>query len=318
MHPIARVAAAVVVAGAALVAQAPEGGTPSGGVPPSALTSPAIARDVRSLAGWQVLVDQRLLATEKQATERALELLGQMLAEIVRVVPAPATAQLQQVPLYVSPAYDGQRSGAEYHPGAAWLRDHGRDPSMARAVEFSGVADFEAEMRRMPNFALHELAHAYHDRVLPRGFANPAVLHAYAQAKAGGRYDRVARWHGNGRPNTTEAAYALTNAMEYFAEGTEAYFVRNDFAPFTRDELRAHDPALCDLLAQLWGVAATVPASAAVVAAVPAEGPAATAPDIGAVRGESASSASTWMVAFGGAGVALVVAAALLLRRPPR
>ena len=29
------------------------------------------------------------------------------------------------------------------------------------AVEFSGVSDFEAEMKRMPNFALHELAHAY-------------------------------------------------------------------------------------------------------------------------------------------------------------
>ena len=74
----------------------------------------------------------------------------------------------------------GQRSGAEYHPGAGWLRDHGRDPAMARGVEFSGVADFEREMLRMPNFALHELAHAYHDRVLPRGFANPAVLRAFA------------------------------------------------------------------------------------------------------------------------------------------
>ena len=35
-----------------------------------------------------------------------------------------------------------------------WLRDDGRDPAMARGVEFSGVADFEAEMNRMPKFTL--------------------------------------------------------------------------------------------------------------------------------------------------------------------
>jgi hypothetical protein len=284
------------------------GAAASGGAPPSASPAPAIAREVRTLAGWQVLVDQRLLATERQATERARALLGQMLAEIVRVVPAPATAHLQQVPLYVSPAYDGQRSGAEYHPGAAWLRDHGRDPAMARAVEFSGVADFEAEMRRMPNFALHELAHAFHDRVLPRGFANPAVLHAYAQAKAGGRYDRVARWHGDGRPDTTEAAYALTNAMEYFAEGTEAFFARNDFAPFTRGELLAHDPALHALLAQVWGVAA----------ATPAEDPVVAEPDVEAVRSGSATSASVWLATVGGGTAVMVAAAAALWLRASR
>jgi hypothetical protein len=305
MHRFARTVAAVVVASAAVLAQATDGAAASGGAPPSASPAPAIAREVRTLVGWQVLVDQRLLATERQATERALALLGQMLAEIVRAVPAPATAQLQQVPLYVSPAYDGQRSGAEYHPGAAWLRDHGRDPAMARAVEFSGVADFEAEMRRMPNFALHELAHAYHDRVLPRGFANPAVMHAYAQAKAGGRYDRVARSHGDGRPDTTEAAYALTNAMEYFAEGTEAFFARNDFAPFTRGELLAHDPGLHDVLAQAWGVAAATPS------------PAANDPAVGALaqkRDAAVGAARSTFLAVAGALLAVLLAVAVCRR----
>ncbi len=256
----------------AAMSQAPDGASPP------AAPAPAIARDVRAIAGWQVLVDARLLASERPATERALERLGQMLAEIVRVVPAPAVAALRAVPLYVSPAYPGQRSGAEYHPGAAWLRDHDRDPAMARGVEFSGVADFEQEALRMPNFALHELAHAYHDRVLTRGFANPAVLRAFEQAKADGRYARVERWHGPARPTTFEPAYALTSAMEYFAEGTEAFFVRNDFAPFTRAELQAHDPALCALLAQLWGVDAVAAVAAATSAPAPQESTSAPTP----------------------------------------
>ncbi len=42
--------------------------------------------------------------------------------------------------------------------------------------------------------------------------------------------------------------------MEYFAETTEAYFSRNDFFPFTRQELLRHDPEMHDLLEKLWGV----------------------------------------------------------------
>ena len=50
-----------------------------------------------------------------------------------------------------------------------------------------------------------------------------------------------------------DRAYAMTNPMEYFAEGTEAFFSRNDFFPFNRDELRQHDPGLDALLSRLWG-----------------------------------------------------------------
>ncbi len=218
-----------------------------------------IVRDLREIAGWQVHIDRRLLATEAEDTARALAGLKEMLEETARVVPAPAVAELKKVPLYVSTAYRPGQSGAEFHPDAGWLRANGRDPAMARGVEFSGVHDFEAERRRMPNFALHELAHAYHHRTLPDGFENAEVKAAYQRAKASGSYERVERsfGEGNGRPNTFEQAYAMTNPMEYFAEATEAYFTRNDFFPFTRDELKRHDPGMFTLLEKLWGVPAT-------------------------------------------------------------
>jgi arylsulfatase A-like enzyme len=214
----------------------------------------AIPRETRDISGWQVHIQKKLLAAEPAATEHALTLLKKMLDEIVRVVPADAVAELRKVPLYFSPAYKAGRSGAEFHPDADWLRDNGRDPAMARGVEFSGVHDFEAEMNRMPNFALHELAHAYHFRVLPNGFANAEIKAAYDRAKASGSYERVERWHGNGKPNTFERAYAMTDPMEYFAETTEAYFTTNDFFPFSRDELKKHDPEMFKLLEKLWNV----------------------------------------------------------------
>lgn len=221
--------------------------------------SAAIQREIRDISDWQVHVDKKLLETDADDTARALAGLKKMLDEITRVVPAPAVAELKKVPLFFSTAYKAGRSGAEFHPDAGWLRDNGRDPVMARGIEFSGVHDFEAEMRRMPNFALHELAHAYHHRTLADGFANAEIRAAYSRAKASGSYERVERsfGEGNGRTNTFERAYAMTSPMEYFAETTEAYFTRNDFFPFTRNELKRHDPEMFKLLEKLWGVTAT-------------------------------------------------------------
>jgi hypothetical protein len=207
-----------------------------------------------SIEGWTVLVHTRLLTEDKAATVKALELLRGQLQEIVRVVPGAAVAKLREVTLWFSPEYPGVKPKAEYHPGAGWLRDHGRDPAMVKAIEFTDVRNFEAETRRMPNFTLHELAHAYHDRVLERGFDNAEIKAAYERAKAARTYDKVERWFGGGRSNTFERAYAMTNQQEYFAESTEAFFSRNDFFPFNRAELKQHDPEMEQLLARLWGV----------------------------------------------------------------
>ena len=205
------------------------------------------------IEGWTVLVDVRLLKEEPAPTAKALELLRVQLQEIVRVVPAPAVRKLREIPLWFSPPYPSVRSQAEYHPDAGWLRSNHRNPAMARSVEFTGVKDFEAETRRMPNFTLHELAHGYHDRVLEGGFGNAEIQAQYEKAKASGTYDRVERQDSEGR-RRLDRAYALSSPMEYFAESTEAYFTRNDFFPFHRAELHQADPDMEALVGRLWGV----------------------------------------------------------------
>jgi hypothetical protein len=216
---------------------------------------PAADREVRRIRGWTVHVDRGLLATDPEGTARALELMDAQLAEIERVVPAAAVERLRDVPLYVSGEYQGFGPRAEYHPEAGWLREHGRDPAMARAVEFTNVRVFEEDTRRMPNFVLHELAHAYHHRVLGDGYANTEINTAFEKARKAGLYDSVERRFGDGRPPRVERAYAMTAVPEYFAEATEAFFSRNDFFPYTRDDLRRHDPEMCDIVGRLWGVA---------------------------------------------------------------
>jgi hypothetical protein len=210
-------------------------------------------RQTYHLAGWTVQVSRELLDREAAVTATALDLLRAQLDWIVRTLPAPAVKQLQTVPLWVSPPYPGTAPKAEYHLSADWLRSHGRDPAMARGVEFTNVRIFAAEVRRMPVFVLHELAHAYHDRVL--GHRHAGIKTAFAHAQASGRYDRVERQDAAGRKSFGQA-YALTNDQEYFAESTEAFFGHNDFFPYTRDQLEVHDPEICAVLAAAWGTTA--------------------------------------------------------------
>src|SRR5216110_2581138 len=80
-----------------------------------------------SIEGWTTLVNERLWAQDKAATESALELLWVQLKEIVRVVPPTAVRKLREVTLWFSPEYPGVKPTAEYHPDARWLRDHRRN-----------------------------------------------------------------------------------------------------------------------------------------------------------------------------------------------
>lgn len=205
---------------------------------------------VGNLEGWTVKVDSRLTTGHRAATERAITLLTAQLKDIVRLVPEGPVAQLRKVTLWMSPQYAGFPPKAGFHYQAAWLRQHGRNPAMAESVELTNVLIYESDAQRMPLFVLHELAHAYHHRVL--GGGNADIQAAFTRASESKTYERVERFRGPGVSNSFERAYAMDNAHEFFAELTEAFFGRNDYYPFTGEDLARHDPATLALLQKLW------------------------------------------------------------------
>ena len=205
--------------------------------------------EAKNILGWTVKINVMLRQQDAAALDWALVLLTSQLKAICKLVAAKPLVELKRVTLWLSTEYPKTPPRAEYHPGADWLRSNGRNPEMVKGVEITDVRNFDAETRRMPLFVLHELAHAYHDRVL--GNDEPRLLAAYKNAKASGKYDRVERQDSEGR-RRLDRAYALTNVQEYFAEGTEAFFGANDFFPFNKDQLKAHDPELYALLEKLW------------------------------------------------------------------
>ena len=103
------------------------------------------------------------------------------------------------------------------------------------------------QMLKHPAVVLHELAHAYHDQFL--SFDHPDVISCFNKAKEAGEYNKVMLFTGQ-----TVKHYAMTNHKEYFAEVTEAFFGKNDFYPFTLEELQKHDPGVVPVLKKKWGV----------------------------------------------------------------
>lgn len=197
-----------------------------------------------NVAGWTVRVNRELLSSQRELGSNALAVLEVHLRGITNVVPPRACAALQRVPLWLG-VNDGHAECAEYHPSKDWLAKNGYNPHKAKCVEIGNARLFIDWSPKQPMMVLHELAHAYHDQVL--GFENPRIRAAYERARASGRYDAVPR--NNGR---TERAYALADDHEYFAEVSEAFFGTNDYFPFTRDELKRHDPEVFEILQEVW------------------------------------------------------------------
>jgi hypothetical protein len=208
--------------------------------------------DTRSIEGWTVRVDARLLEGPNQSLgDTALKLLAADLFAIARAVPTDRLAKLQEVPIWLDLTH-GELRQMQYHPSADWLREHGYSEQLERGVHIPRAELFTDPRHRhtQPWATLHELAHAYHDRVL--GFDDPKIVAVYERLRDAERYRSVLHVNGVRREH-----YARTNPMEFFAELSESYFGTNDFYPFVRGELQEDNPEAFALLEEIWGVSAS-------------------------------------------------------------
>jgi hypothetical protein len=198
-----------------------------------------------SCQGITILINPEVLKHQPEAAEMRNELTSQLTA-MARVMPERPRSALQNVCIWVE--WEKKPNGAaEFHPSADWLRQHGYNPEKAGHVELSNARNFVQWSRKcQPWMLLHEFAHAYHFLVL--GDHHEGIEAAYKHAVDQELYESVAFCDGS-----KQRAYALTNAKEYFAELSEAYFGKNDFYPFTRDDLKKHDPVGFHLMEQTWG-----------------------------------------------------------------
>jgi hypothetical protein len=206
------------------------------------------SRTTRTIEGWTVRVDDRLLAPPDDALgARTLKFLEAKLVDITHVVAPEPLAKLQAVPIVLDLTHGGLKS-MQYHPSAGWLTSNGYAPDLAKCVHIPVASHLPASrsVNEQPWVVLHELAHAYHDQVLD--FDEPRIRAAHEQFKQGGHGDAALLYDGR-----RVRHYGLTDQKEFFAEMTEAYFGENDFFPFNRAELMTAEPEIFALMQSIWG-----------------------------------------------------------------
>lgn len=202
--------------------------------------------DSTTVREWTVLMDPRM-SSDDILRMSVLAVVDRQLEQLDRLLPARALAELHKVVLYLSYGKkDSNGSAAYYHSDSAYLIRIGGAPEMYQNIELLDVTDYSRVAFLQPDILLHEFAHAYMHRVLPRSVRGDVLL-LYFDAVRSHVYDSVEHRH-----EKRSRAYALKNFDEYFAEGSVAFFDTNQTFPFTRSDLQAADPELENLLVGLW------------------------------------------------------------------
>lgn len=206
---------------------------------------PSSSYSKSKVQGFSVWVSEA--ARKSEATKPALAKLEDQLKLVVAAVPRTALPTLRKVKIFIEDNNPGFPCAC-YHPSAEWLKQNGYNLDKVDSVEISNTTNFvEWVDLNQPYMVLHELAHGFHD--LKFGYGNAEIESVYQKALKSGRYDSVEHNLGG-----KKRAYALNNQMEYFAELSEAYFGRNDFQPFNRQELATFDPEGYALIEKWWAV----------------------------------------------------------------
>lgn len=201
----------------------------------------------REMLGFTLLVSPELAVRVRDRDAMYKELEKQM-HNIKRVLTADQFETLRQTKIWIeweNPALD---SPSAYMGSAAWIKLRGINPEKFGCIEINNTTKFlQSAARAQPWILMHELAHAWHFKVLGENHAG--ILQAYADAMERGLYNSVDYYDGMKK----RRAYAAKSRYEYFAELTEAWFGKNDYYPFTREQLEQHDPQGFKLMRDVWG-----------------------------------------------------------------
>jgi hypothetical protein len=153
--------------------------------------------------------------------------------------------------------------GLCFHPGSDFLEENLMHKEKCYSVEIYNVNEYLKQDRPLwgrGGVLIHEFSHAYHHRMLEKGYENPEVLECFEKAMEEKLYNWV---RVKGRNGPMNKAYACTNAMEYFAELSAAFLGQpdmqseeefNKWYPFNRRHVKEHDPRAYALLKKLWKV----------------------------------------------------------------
>lgn len=200
---------------------------------------------------WTIYLEQSLVDTDKAYADKALNKLEQNLNEIIAKLPPTAAQQLKKLDVYLM---KGEKSGVN-EGGMSYIRPgepsnyHYLDPRWQHAiVVYSAKTLMYLDEMWTKKALMHELAHAWHISNWPQ--RHPPIYNAYLNAKNKGLYRNIEDYKGR----KIEAAYAIKNQMEYFADLSAMYFVGGNYFPYSKNGLKKYDLMGYGMVNSIWGL----------------------------------------------------------------
>ncbi len=189
----------------------------------------------------------REICEDKLLFDRIWELVRRDIQLIEYMLPVHFIDALENTAIYFNKEFyilEEEGRGLCFHPSAQWLIEHGNIAEKEQQIECYKASDYCEWHNDQPMMILHEYAHAIHYKI---GWERQDVVEAFGKALESKMYERVKDIRGGETRH-----YCLTNHLEYFAECSEAYWGKNDYFPFNRDELKQFDKEGYKLMVKIW------------------------------------------------------------------
>jgi hypothetical protein len=233
-------------------------------VDPTPLDTTTKVYERKILGGWPVCLEPNWHDGDKKLEKQ----LAEDLKDAAKLLPDHAREYLRtNCPIWVNASIQfGPKvcpvrgRGCCYHPDKKWLVENGMNEDKHMCVEINDGPHYGKDINLWGpgGVMVHELSHAYHHGMLPRGYDNKEIKECFEAAMKEGLYECV-KVHGTQGPEAK--AYASSNCMEYFAElsaaflgGTDETIEYNKWYPFNRKQIQEHDPRAYELLKRVWRI----------------------------------------------------------------
>lgn len=191
--------------------------------------------ELRETHGFKVYIDKEVLAEHEEKIEAVYSLVEDQLNYMKHRFPVKVMEKLaaENVKIIINDDCEGEDwddcPGFAYRPYAWWLPEFNSKAIMIRQIDI--LLKINAGQ---PAGIAHEMAHAYHELFLPDGFDNQMIIDAYQKAVDSGKYEQVNHIFTSYTGDRERVrARAMINEREFFAEMSEALWLRNDYEPFT-------------------------------------------------------------------------------------
>lgn len=192
----------------------------------------------REYQGFNFYVQLDALESKKETTETAYSLVTSQLYQMKFLFPINVMEKLEAESVKIVLNDDCGDSQCLTLPNvcqrACYVSYSSKlDEFATKAVVFRNLVDLLKEFPTQPSALIHEFAHAFHDLIIPDGFNDQAIIDAWQAAVDSGKYELVNYISSEDNEDTGKQSHAmLKNVQEYFAELSEALWLRSEYEPF--------------------------------------------------------------------------------------